>query len=74
MKIACLPAVIVPWKIREMFQLSEKRILIDACELQCGAKLIEREAFSVDCHMQLTSELGVTKVEHLPSKQLEEKV
>jgi len=73
-KIACLPAVIVPWKIKEMLKLSEKRILIDACRLQCGAKLIEREGFSVDCYIELTSELGVRKVKQLPSKQLEEEV
>ena len=74
MKIACLPAVIVPWKIKEMLKSSEKRILIDACGLQCGAKLIEREGFSVDRYMELTSELGVRKVKQLPSKQLEEEV
>jgi len=74
MKIACLPAVIVPWKIKEMLKSSEKRILIDACGLQCGAKLIEREGFSVDRYIELTSELGVRKVKQLPSKQLEEEV
>jgi uncharacterized metal-binding protein len=73
-KIACLPAVIVPWKIKEMLKSSEKRILIDACGLQCGAKLIEREGFSVDRYIELTSELGVRKVKQLPSKQLEEEV
>ena len=73
-KIACLPAVIVPWKIKEMLKSSERRLLIDACGLQCGAKLIEREGFSVDRYIELTSELGVRKVKQLPSKQLEEEV
>jgi len=52
-KTACLPAVIVPWKIREMLQLSQRRILIGACGLQCGAKLIEREGFPVYCDVEL---------------------
>lgn len=73
-KIACLPAVIVPWKIKEMLKSSEKRILIDACGVQCGAKLIEREGFSVDRYIELTSELGIKKVKQLPSKHLEEEV
>jgi len=40
-KIGCLPAVIVPWKLSEIMKKSEKRILIDACGVQCGAKLVE---------------------------------
>ena len=43
-KIACLPAVVIPGKLREMLMSSEKRILVDACGLRCGAKLFEREA------------------------------
>jgi len=73
-KIACLPAVVVPWKIKEMLKSSEKRILIDACGLRCGAKLIEREGFSVDRYIELTSQLGIRKVKQLPSKDLEEQV
>jgi len=73
-KIACLPAVVVPWKIKEMLKSSEKRILIDACGLRCGAKLIEREGFSVDRYIELSSELGIRKVKQLPSKHLEEEV
>ena len=73
-KIACLPAVVVPWKIKEMLKSSEKRILIDACALRCGAKLMEREGFSVDRYVELTSQLGVRKVKQLPSEELEEQV
>jgi uncharacterized metal-binding protein/predicted Fe-Mo cluster-binding NifX family protein len=73
-KIACLPAVVVPWKTKEMLKSSEKRILIDACGVRCGAKLTEREGFSVDRYMELTSELGIRKVRQLPSKHLEEEV
>jgi len=73
-KIACLPAVIVPWKIKEMLKSSKKRILIDACGVRCGAKLIEREGFSVDRYIELTSELGIRKVKQLPSKDLEDEV
>jgi len=73
-KIGCLPAVIVPWKLEEITGKSEKRILIDACGVQCGAKLIEREGMPVDCYIELTSALGVRKVKQLPSKDLESKV
>lgn len=73
-KIGCLPAVIVPWKLNEIMKKSEKRILIDACGVQCGAKLIEREGMSVDRYIELTSELGIRKVKKLPSKDLEEEV
>jgi uncharacterized metal-binding protein/predicted Fe-Mo cluster-binding NifX family protein len=73
-KIACLPAVIVPWKTKEMLKSSEKRILIDACGVRCGAKLIERERFPVHRYIELTSELGIRKVKQLPSKDLEDEV
>jgi uncharacterized metal-binding protein len=73
-KIGCLPAVIVPWKLNEIMKKSEKRILIDACGVQCGAKLIKREGMSVDCYIELTSALGIRKVKRLPSKELEVKV
>ena len=73
-KIGCLPAVIVPWKLNEIMKKSERRILIDACGVQCGAKLIEREGMSVDRYIELTSELGIRKVKKLPSKDLEEAV
>ena len=53
---------------------SERRILIDACGVRCGAKLIEREGMSVDRYIELTSELGIRKVKKLPSKDLEEAV
>ncbi|HCX89557.1 MAG TPA: hypothetical protein DHT43_03350 [Deltaproteobacteria bacterium] len=72
-KIGCLPAVIVPWKLNEI-KKSEKRILIDACGVQCGKKLIEREGMPVDRYIELTSELGVRKAKQLPSKALEEQV
>jgi len=72
-KIGCLPAVIVPWKLKEILK-SEKRILIDACGVRCGAKLIEREGMPVDRYIELTSELGIRKEKKLPLKDLEEKV
>lgn len=73
-KIGCLPAVIVPWKFKEIVKSSEKRILIDACGVQCGKKLFEREGMSVDCYIELTSALGIRKVKRFPSKDLEEEV
>ena len=73
-KIGCLPAVIVPWKLKEITGKSEKRILIDACGVQCGAKLIEREGMTVDRYIELTSLLRIKKVKQLPSKDLEDKV
>jgi uncharacterized metal-binding protein len=73
-KIGCLPAVIVPWKLKEITGKSEKRILIDACGVQCGAKLIEREGMPVDRYIELTSTLHTKKVKQLPSKDLEDKV
>ena len=72
-KIGCLPAVIVPWKLNEIMK-SEKRILIDACGVQCGKKLIEREGMPVDRYIELTSELGIRKVKKLPSKDLEKEI
>jgi uncharacterized metal-binding protein len=72
-KIGCLPAVIVPWKLKEIMK-SEKRILIDACGVQCGAKLIEREGMPVDRYIELTSILGIKKAKKLPSNDLEKRV
>jgi uncharacterized metal-binding protein len=72
-KVGCLPAVIVPWKLNEIMK-SEKRILIDACGAQCGAKLTEREGMTVDRYIELTSVLGIKKAKKLPSNDLEEKV
>lgn len=73
-KIGCLPAVIVPWKLNEITNKWEKRILIDACGVQCGARLIAREGMLVDRHIELTSTLGIRKAKKLPSKDLEDKV
>jgi len=73
-KIGCLPAVIVPWKLKEIVEKSEKRILIDACGVQCGARLIEREGMTVDRYIELTSMLGIGKKKRLPSKELEDEV
>jgi uncharacterized metal-binding protein len=73
-KIACLPAVIVPGKLKEMLASSEKRMLVDACGLRCGAKLFEREGMPVDSYIELTSQLGVRKVKQLPSEELVERV
>lgn len=73
-KIACLPAVIIPGKLKEMLRSSEKRMLIDACGLRCGAKLFEREGMPVDRYIELTSELGVRKAKQLPAEDLQEEV
>ena len=73
-KIGCLPAVIVPWKLNEIIKNSEKRILIDACGVRCGAKLVEREGMPVDHYIELTSMLGIRKAKRLPSKDLEDEV
>jgi tRNA-Thr(GGU) m(6)t(6)A37 methyltransferase TsaA len=73
-KIGCLPAVVVPWKLKEITEKSEKRILIDACGVRCGAKLIERERMPVDHYVELTSLLGIRKEKRLPSKGLEDRV
>jgi len=73
-KIGCLPAVIVPWKFREIIKNSKKRILIDACTIQCGKKLFEREGMSTDAYIELTSLLGVKQEKKLPFKDFEEKI
>jgi len=73
-KIGCLPAVIVPWKLNEIMEKSEKRILIDACGVQCGARLVEREGMPIDRYIELTSMLRIRKVKQLPSKDLEVKI
>jgi len=73
-KIGCLPAVVVPWKLNEIIKKSERRVLIDACGVKCGAKLIEREGMRVDRYIELTSMLGIKKVKRLPSKDLEDRV
>jgi len=73
-KIGCLPAVIVPSKFKEITKNSEKRILIDACGVQCGKKLFEQEGMSVDSYIELTSTLGIKKEKKLPKNDLEESV
>jgi predicted Fe-Mo cluster-binding NifX family protein len=73
-KIGCLPAVIVPWKLNEIMNKWGKRILIDACGVKCGARLIEREGMPVDRYIELTSTLGIRKAKRLPSKDLDDKV
>jgi len=73
-KIGCLPAVIVPWKFKEIVEKSKKRILIDACSVQCGRKLFERQGMPVDSYLELTSFLGIRKEKKLPLKDLEERV
>jgi uncharacterized metal-binding protein len=74
LKIGCLPAVIVPWKFKEIEKNSNKRILIDACTVQCGKKLFEREGMSIDSYIELVSLLNIRKEKELPLKDLEEKV
>jgi len=73
-KIGCLPAVIIPWKFNQILKNSEKRILIDACAVQCGKKLFEQQGMSVDSYVELTSTLGVKKLKKLPLEDLEKKV
>jgi uncharacterized metal-binding protein len=73
-KIGCLPAVIIPWKFKEIIKNSQKRMLIDACALRCGKKLFEREGMSVDSYIELTSTLGIRKEKKLPLRYLEELV
>ncbi|MBD3227209.1 MAG: hypothetical protein GF329_03390 [Candidatus Lokiarchaeota archaeon] len=73
-KIGCLPAVIIPWKRNTILRNSEKRILIDACGIQCGKKLIEKERMPIDGYIELTSTLNRKKKKKFPTKSLEEKV
>ena len=73
-KIGCLPAVIVPWKFEEIVKNSKKRILIDACTVQCGKKLFEREGMPVDSYLEVISLLGIRKEKKLPMSDLEERV
>ena len=73
-KIGCLPAVIVPWKFKQILKNSEKRILIDACAVQCGKKLFEQQKMPIDSYIELTSTLGIKKVKKLPLEDLEKKV
>jgi len=73
-KIGCLPAVIVPWKFKEIVKNSQKRILIDACAVRCGKKLFEKEGMSVDSYIELTATLGIRKEKKLPVKDLEKRV
>ena len=73
-KIGCLPAVVIPWKFKSIVKNSEKRILIDACPVQCGKVLMDGEGMSVDRYLEMTTALGVKKAKKLPSKDLEEQV
>ncbi len=73
-KIGCLPAVIVPWKLKEIIRNSEKRILIDACAIRCGFKLAEKEGLTVNRYIELTSTMGMKKIKKIPSRELEDEV
>ncbi len=73
-KIACLPAAIFPGKRKEMIRSSDKRLLVDACSLKCGQKLLEKEGVPIDRYIEVTSQLGIKKVKELPSKEMEEQV
>ncbi|MHA1132469.1 MAG: putative zinc-binding protein [Candidatus Helarchaeota archaeon] len=73
-KIGCLPALGVPWKFKSIMKNSEKRILIDACGIQCGKKFFKREGMPFDQYIELTSTLGIKKEKNLPLEDLEEKV
>jgi len=73
-KIACLPAVIIPGKFNEMRKSADKRLLVDACRLRCGSKLFEREGMTVDSYLELTTQLKIKKEKILPSPELQEQV
>jgi uncharacterized metal-binding protein len=73
-KIGCLPALVVPWKKKEILEKSEKRILVDACAVACGAKLAEREGMKMDRYVELTTTLGLPKQKSLPSVELEKRI
>lgn len=73
-KIACLPAAIFPGKRKEMIKSSDKRLLVDACSLKCGKKLLGKEGMPIDRYIEVTSQLGIKKVKELPSKEMEERV
>lgn len=73
-KIGCLPAVVVPWKLKEITANSERRLLVDACGVRCGATLSEREGLSVHRYVELTSLMHLHKQKELPSPELEEEV
>ena len=72
-KIGCLPAVMVPAKLKEIMK-SEKHFLVDACGVKCGSRLMENAGMTVDRYIELTSELAIKKEKALPSKELEEEV
>jgi len=73
-KIGCLPAVVIPAKLKEIAKNSEKRILIDACVIKCGLNLMETAGLAIDDYLELTSELKIKKAKELPSGELEEQV
>ncbi|MFO7986044.1 MAG: putative zinc-binding protein [Desulfatiglandaceae bacterium] len=72
-KIGCLPAVIVPAKLKEIMK-SEKHFLVDACGVKCGSRLMEKAGMTVDRYMELTSQLGIKKEKALPPQELEEEI
>ena len=66
--------MIIPGKFNEMIKSADKRLLVDACSVGCGAKLFEREKMTVDRYLELTSELKIKKEKALPLPDLEEQV
>jgi uncharacterized metal-binding protein len=66
----CYSSVEIPSDIEKF----RKRILIDACAVQCGKKLFKQQGMPVDSYIELTSTLGTKKLKKLPSKDLEAKV
>ena len=72
-KIGCLPAVMVPAKLKEIMK-SKKHFLVDACGVKCGSRLMENSGMAVDRYIELTSELGIKKEKAIPSPALEEEV
>lgn len=72
-KIGCLPAVMVPAKLKDI-KKSETHLLVDACGVKCGARLMEQAGMTVARYVELTSALGIKKQKALPEQELAERV
>ena len=49
----------IPGEVRANVEMTQR--FMDACAVQCGKKLFEREGMSVDSYLELTSTLGIRK-------------
>ncbi|MBN1151801.1 MAG: hypothetical protein JXA58_01200, partial [Dehalococcoidia bacterium] len=65
---------VVPWKRKEIVENSQRRLLVDACGVRCGAALIEKEGLTVHRYLELTSLMHIRKQKELPTQALEEEV